>query len=195
MNPVFFATPSQFRAWLEANHDQTQELWVGYYKKGTGKPSLTWPESVDEALCYGWIDGLRKGIDDISYMIRFTPRKKSSIWSAVNLERVKELSSLGLMRPEGLRAFEARKQDKSVIYSYEQKVDAELGDAYEQQFRANKQAWDFFQSQAPSYRKTAIWKIISAKKEETKLRRLVELIQYSEQGQAIPSLTWQKKKE
>ncbi|MFD0676337.1 MULTISPECIES: YdeI/OmpD-associated family protein [unclassified Paenibacillus] len=195
MNPVFFATPPQFRAWLEANHDQTQELWVGYYKKGTGKPSLTWPESVDEALCYGWIDGLRKGIDDISYMIRFTPRKKSSIWSAVNLERVKELSSLGLMRPEGLRAFEARKQDKSVIYSYEQKEDAKLGDAYEQQFRANKQAWDFFQSQAPSYRKTAIWKIISAKKEETKLRRLAELIQYSEQGQAIPSLIWQKKKE
>ncbi|NOU96782.1 bacteriocin-protection protein [Paenibacillus sp. LMG 31456] len=194
MNPVFFVSPSEFRTWLEQHHDKTQELWVGYYKKGTGKPSLTWPESVDEALCFGWIDGLRKGIDDISYMIRFTPRKKSSIWSAVNLERVKVLSSLGLMLPEGIRAFEARKEDKSAIYAYEQKEAAELGDAYEQQFRANKQAWDFFQAQAPSYKKTAIWKIVSAKREETKLKRLAELIHYSEQGQTVPSLSWQSKR-
>ncbi|TDG00235.1 YdeI/OmpD-associated family protein [Paenibacillus piri] len=193
MNPLFFTEPSEFRAWLEAHHDQAAEQWVGYYKKGSGKPSVTWPESVDEALCFGWIDGLRKSIDESSYMIRFTPRKPGSIWSAVNIERVKELTGLGLMRPEGLRAFEGRKQNKSAIYAHEQKGAAELDEAYERQFRANPKAWAFFQTQAAWYRKTAIWKIVSAKKEETKLRRLAELIEYSEQGRPVPSLSWQKK--
>lgn len=193
MNPLFFTDPSQFRSWLEINHDQAAEQWIGYYKKGTGKPSMTWQESVDEALCYGWIDGLRKSIDDSSYMIRFTPRKPGSIWSTVNIERVKELTMLGLMQPKGLRAFENRKENKSSIYAYEQKNAVELDEAYERQFRANPKAWDFFQAQAAWYRKTAIWKIVSAKKEETKQKRLAELIEYSELGRLVPSLTWQKK--
>src|SRR5438270_3852964 len=142
MEVTFFESPSAFRAWLEEHHDTTQELWVGFYKKSSGKPSITWPEAVDEALCFGWIDGLRKGIDDVSYMIRFTPRKPSSNWSTVNVKRVAELSRLGLMRPAGLKAFEARAQEKSGIYAYEQRNNAKLDEAYEQQFRANKQAWD-----------------------------------------------------
>jgi len=192
MNPVFFATPSEFRAWLEEHHDKSRELWVGYYKKGSGKPSVTWPETVDEALCFGWIDGLRKTVDDAAYMIRFTPRRTGSIWSAVNINRVKELTTLGLMRPEGLRAFEARKEDKSAIYAYEQKEGAALDEAYERQFRANRKAWEFFQKQAAWYRKSAVWKVVSAKKEETRLKRLAELIEYSERGEAVPSLLRKK---
>lgn len=141
MQPLFFATPSEFRAWLEAHHDSTPELWVGFYKKGSGKPSITWPEAVDAALCFGWIDGLRRGIDDVSYTIRFTPRKPRSIWSAVNIKRVGELTSLGLMRPAGLKAFAERVEEKSGVYAYEQRDAPEFDDAREQQFRANEQAW------------------------------------------------------
>ncbi len=189
MQPTFFATPSEFRAWLEAHHADTQELWVGFYKKSSGKPSITWPEAVDEALCFGWIDGLRKGIDDISYTIRFTPRRPRSIWSAVNVARVKELTSLGLMRPVGLEAFEERAEERSGIYAYEQQHAAELDAVYEQQFRANPAAWDFFQAQAAWYRRAAIWWVISAKKEETKRRRLAKLIEDSEHGRTVPPLT------
>ncbi|WP_409344520.1 YdeI/OmpD-associated family protein [Paenibacillus sp. MBLB4367] len=188
--PAFFAAPSDFGAWLEEHHDKSKELWVGYYKVGSGKPSMTWPESVDEALCCGWIDGLRKGIDDISYMIRFTPRKPGSIWSDVNVARVTELTALGRMRPAGLNAFEKRKANKSGIYAYEQKQEAKLSDAQEAEFRANKQAWDFFQSQAASYRKTAIWLIVSAKKEETRRSRLAELIEDSANGRKIKRLSY-----
>lgn len=189
MKPTFFATPSEFRMWFEEHHDKTQELLVGFYKKSSGKPSITWPEAVDEALCFGWIDGVRKGIDDVSYTIRFTPRKLRSIWSAVNVKRAKELASLGLMRPAGLKAFEERAEEKSGIYAYEQENAAELDEAYEQQFRANKKAWDFFQAQASWYRRAAIWWVISAKREETRLKRLVTLIESSEHGRTVPLLT------
>jgi uncharacterized protein YdeI (YjbR/CyaY-like superfamily) len=163
-------------------------LRVGFYKKGSGKPSITWPEAVDEALCYGWIDGVRRGIDDVSYAIRFTPRKSRSTWSAVNIKRVEELARLGHMRPAGLAAFAERAGEKSGIYAYEQKA-AQLDDEYERQFRANQQAWDFFQAQAAWYRRTAIWWVISAKKEETRLKRLATLIEESAQGRTIRPLT------
>jgi uncharacterized protein YdeI (YjbR/CyaY-like superfamily) len=188
MESTFFPTPSAFRAWLEEHHDKAQELWVGFYKVGSGKSSITWPEAVDEALCFGWIDGLRRGIDAASYTIRFTPRKPSSTWSAVNIKRVEELTRLGLMRPSGLKAFEGRSEAKSGIYAYEQRNTAELGDAFEQRFRLNTKAWDFFQSQAGSYRRTAIWWVISAKKEETRLKRLATLIDDSEHGRTLSHL-------
>ncbi len=191
--PTFFATPAEFRAWFEQHHQTARELLVGFYKKGSGRPSITWPESVDEALCFGWIDGIRKRIDDVSYTIRFTPRKQRSNWSAVNIARVQELTSLGLMRPAGLKAFEERLEEKSGVYAYEQRDAAQLNVQYEQQFRANQQAWDFFQSQAGSYRKAAIWWVVSAKKEETRLKRLATLIEDSAQGRTIASMTrWPK---
>jgi uncharacterized protein YdeI (YjbR/CyaY-like superfamily) len=186
---TFIPAPAEFRQWLEEHHNTTQELWVGFYKTSSGKPSISWPEAVDEALCFGWIDGLRKGIDSVSYTIRFTPRKPRSTWSAVNVKRVNELSRLERMRPAGLKAFEERAEEKSGIYAYEQEKAARLDDAYEQQFRANKKAWDFFQAQAAWYRKTAIWWVISAKKEETRLKRLATLIEDSEHGRTIPPLT------
>jgi len=189
MNPTFFATPDEFRAWFEARHDSETELLVGFYKKGTGRPSITWPESVDQALCFGWIDGVRRSVDTDSYSIRFTPRKARSIWSAVNIKRAKELRDLGLMYPNGLNAFEQRAAERSAIYAYEQRHAAALDEAAEQQFRANQQAWDFFQAQPPSYRKTALWWVISAKREETRLKRLATLIDDSAYGRTIRSLT------
>ena len=164
----FFAKPEDFRKWLEAHHGNTSELWVGFYKKDSGRPSITWPESVDEALCVGWIDGLRKTIDAESYKIRFTPRKATSNWSAVNIGRVKELTRLGRMRPAGVKAFELRKEEKSGIYAYENRNLAVLGKAEEKRFRMRPKAWDFFQSQPAGYRKLATWWVISAKKEETR---------------------------
>ncbi len=185
VEPIFFATPSELRVWLEEHHANTQELWVGFYKKGSGKQSITWPEAVDQALCFGWIDGIRKGIDSVSYKTRFTPRRARSNWSAVNIKRVAELKELGLMRPPGLTIFEERVEEKSGIYSYEQRNAAELTEAYKEQFRANKKAWDFFQAQGAGYRRTAIWWIISAKKEETRLKRLARLIESSEHERTI----------
>ncbi|HKP51357.1 MAG TPA: YdeI/OmpD-associated family protein [Chloroflexia bacterium] len=185
VEPIFFATPSELRAWLEEHHANAQELWVGIYKKDSGKPSITWPEAVDQALCFGWIDGIRKGIDSVSYKTRFTPRRARSNWSAVNIKRVAELKELGLMRPAGLKIFEERVEEKSGIYSYEQRNAAELTEAYKEQFRANKKAWDFFQAQGAGYRRTATWWVISAKKEETRLKRLARLIESSEQGRTI----------
>jgi uncharacterized protein YdeI (YjbR/CyaY-like superfamily) len=189
MIPIFFATPSEFRMWLEEHHDESQEVWVGFYKRSSGKPSITWPEAVDQALCHGWIDGVRKGIDDVSYIIRFTPRKPRSIWSTVNVNRVGELTRLGLMRPEGLKAFEERDLKKSGLYSYEQRKGSKLEPAYENQLQANTKAWEFFQSQPPSYQQAASWWVISAKKEETRLKRLARLIEDSEQGRSIAPLT------
>ncbi len=189
MKPTFFATPTAFRLWLEEHHQTTQELWVGFYKTRSGKPGITWPEAVDEALCFGWIDGVRKGIDDASYTIRFTPRKPQSIWSAVNVKRAQELARQGLMHPAGLKAFEERDQKKSGLYSYEQRKSSRLDPAYEKQFKANKKAWDFFQSKPPSYQQPAIWWVMSAKQEETRLKRLTRLIEDSEHGRTIPPLT------
>lgn len=193
--PTFFATPAEFRAWLEARHDKAAELWVGFYKVGSGRPSITWPEAVDEALCFGWIDGVRKGIDDVSYTIRFTPRKPRSIWSAINIKRVEELTILGRMRPAGRKAFAERTEEKSGIYAYEQRNTPTLDEADERQFQANEQAWSFFQAQAAWYRRTAVWWVISAKKEETRRKRLAALISDSEHGRTIPSLTRRTKPE
>ncbi len=189
MKPVFFSTQSRFRAWLQKNHANSRELLVGFYKKDSGKPSLTWPESVDEALCFGWIDGIRKSIDDVSYTIRFTPRKPRSNWSTVNIKRVKELKMLGRMRSSGMKAFEVRADEKSATYSYEQRHAADLGTTFEKQFRTDKKAWDYFQAQPPSYRKAAIWWVVSAKKDETKEKRLAQLIQDSKNSRSIPPLT------
>jgi uncharacterized protein YdeI (YjbR/CyaY-like superfamily) len=188
MKPTFFATTSAFRAWLEKNHDSAQELWVGFYKKASGKPSITWPEAVDAALAFGWIDSVRKSVDEISYTNRFTPRRPGSTWSAVNVKRVKELTRLGLMRPAGLKAFDARKEEKSGIYSYEQRHEARLNAAQQREFRANKQAWNFFQRQPPSYRTAAVWWVVSAKREETRRNRLARLIEDSSQGSRVPPL-------
>ncbi|OXM87706.1 YdeI/OmpD-associated family protein [Paenibacillus rigui] len=193
MTPQFFTEPGEFGQWLEQHHNREQELWVGYYKKGAGKPTITWPESVDEALCYGWIDGLRKSLGAESYMIRFTPRKPRSIWSVVNMNRVEELKRQGRMKPEGLRAYELRSKERSAVYSFEQKEPAKLSDAFEERLRANPQAWSYFQAQAPWYRKTAIHWVMSAKKEETRAKRLAVLIEDSEQGRTIPSLSWKKR--
>jgi uncharacterized protein YdeI (YjbR/CyaY-like superfamily) len=185
---IFFATPADFRAWLEKNHALHTELAVGFYKRASGKPSITWPESVDAALCYGWIDGVRNSIDALSYRIRFTPRKPTSIWSAINVKRVAELTKLGLMHPAGVTAFEARKGDKTGIYAYEQRKKARLSPAYEKQFRANKKAWAFFQSQPPWYQRTAAYRVISAKQEATRQKRLGQLIKDSETGVPIKEL-------
>ena len=188
MKPVFFPTPGEFRNWLQKHHDKHQELLVGFHKKGSGKPSITWPESVDAALCFGWIDGVRKSLNDDSYTIRFTPRRPGSNWSAVNIKRVAELKKMGLMQPVGLQAFEKRADEKSAIYSYEQRKTATLGGKYEKQFRARKKAWDFFAAQPAWYRRTTSWWVISAKKEETRLKRLTKLIEDSERGQSISPL-------
>jgi uncharacterized protein YdeI (YjbR/CyaY-like superfamily) len=191
-NPTYFPTPSDFRKWLEENHDKVQEFWVGFHKKSSGKPSIDWPQSVDEALCFGWIDGLRKSVNEISYMIRFTPRKSGSTWSAINVKRVKELTTLGKMHSTGLKAFEVHANNpkgKSGIYSYEQRKAAELDQAQERQFRANKKAWDFFQSKPPGYRRTAIYWVLNAKKEETRNSRLATLIKDSAARRTIAPLT------
>jgi uncharacterized protein YdeI (YjbR/CyaY-like superfamily) len=187
--PVFFATPAELRAWLERNHEAASELWVGFRKKGSGKPSITWPEAVDQALCFGWIDGLRKSVDETGYMIRFTPRKSRSTWSLVNVKRVQELAELGLMRPAGLAAFEARREEHSGVYSYEQRNAAKLARADERQFRANEKAWAFFQAQPPWYRRAAVWWVVSAKKDETRIKRLATLVEHCEQGRTVPPLT------
>jgi uncharacterized protein YdeI (YjbR/CyaY-like superfamily) len=188
MKPKFFPSPSAWHAWLEEHHLKHEELCVGFYKVGSGKPSITWPEAVDGALCFGWIDGVRKSLDESRYVIRFTPRRPNSIWSAVNIKRVAELTSLNLMRPAGVQAFERRTGNRSEIYAYEQRMGAQLSAAYEKKFRANKKAWKYFQAQPPWYRRTASWRVISAKREETRLKRLAQLIKDSEHERAIPEL-------
>jgi uncharacterized protein YdeI (YjbR/CyaY-like superfamily) len=183
LKPEFFKTPADFGTWLERNHATATELWVGFYKKDSGKPSITWPESVDQALCFGWIDGIRKGVDENSYRIRFTPRRRGSIWSAINIKRAKELVRQKQMRPTGLKAFAARIENKSGIYSYEQRS-TELKQPYAN-LKKNKAASNFFKKQPPSYRKMIGWWIISAKKEETRMARLAKLISESAKGKRL----------
>jgi uncharacterized protein YdeI (YjbR/CyaY-like superfamily) len=187
MKPTFFRNPAAFRAWLERHHATADELVVGFYKVGSGKPSITWPQSVDLALCFGWIDGVRKSVDEFCYTIRFTPRRASSVWSSVNIRRAGILIEQGLMRPVGLKAYQARKENKSGIYSYEQRT-AELVEPYAGLLRANAAAWRFFESQPPSYRKAICWWIVSAKKDETRLKRLEKLILHSARGERLPEL-------
>lgn len=171
----FFSTQSLFRQWLAKNHTRSAELWVGFKKKKSGKKSITYAEALDEALCFGWIDGVRKSLDESSYTIRFTPRKPKSIWSRVNTKRALELSKLGRMKPSGLEAFALRDPQRSGIYSFETSA-RKLAAAYETKFRAKKRAWEYFQRQPPGYRKLATFWVMSAKKEETRLRRLEQLI-------------------
>jgi uncharacterized protein YdeI (YjbR/CyaY-like superfamily) len=189
--PAFFETPEAFRDWLSKHHSVSEVLLVAYHKKGSGKPSMTWPESVDEALCYGWIDGVRNRIDEVSYTIRFTPRKPGSIWSSVNIKRARALIEQERMQPAGLKAFEARRDSKSAIYSYEQRT-GELDAESNRLLKRNKAAWSFFQKQPASYRRVASWWIKSAKLEETRVKRLEKLIAHSAQGQRLPQFARKK---
>jgi uncharacterized protein YdeI (YjbR/CyaY-like superfamily) len=184
--PRFFATPEAFRAWLEEYHEREAECLVGFYKKASGRASITWPESVDEALSFGWIDGKRKTIDDVSYTIRFTPRKASSNWSAINVKRMAVLIAQGRVRPMGLAAFEKRAPEKTGIYAYENRKSAKLDPEAEREFRRNKKAWAYFQAEAPSYRHQAIWWVITAKRAETRRSRLATLIADSARERRIP---------
>ena len=181
MTPIFFAKPSDFRKWLQKNHKKETELLVGFHKVGSGKPSMTWSQSVDEALCFGWIDGVRKSIDKDSYQIRFTRRKPTSIWSAINIKKMEELSKQGLMQPAGFASFEKRTEGKSKIYSYE-KEEPQLSQNFIRLFKANKKAWNYFQSLAPSYKKVSTHWVMSAKQEATRLKRLNQLISESAAG-------------
>ncbi len=193
MKPKFFRTPSDFRKWLENNYEKKSELLVGFYKKDSGKLSITWPESVDQALCFGWIDGIRKSINSESYTIRFTPRKERSHWSAVNLKKYKTLKKLGLIHQAGAKAYAKMDKKNTRQASFEQKKIA-LGKEFEAKLKTNKKAWVFFNQLAPSYKKPSIWWVISAKREETKWRRLDTLIKCSEAGEKIPPLVISKKK-
>jgi uncharacterized protein YdeI (YjbR/CyaY-like superfamily) len=172
---VYFPSPAAFRAWLDVHHASRAELLVGFYKRATGKPSLTWPESVDEALCYGWIDGIRRSMDAERYTIRFTPRRRGSVWSRVNTRRGAALIAEGRMRPAGLAAFERRDPAKTGIYSFERET-AAFPPAFLAEFRANARAWAYFNARPPYYRRVAVHWVTSAKREETRRRRLAQLI-------------------
>lgn len=189
---TFFPSPAAFRRWLEKHHAKALVLWVGFYKKDSGRPSITYPEALDEALCYGWIDGIRKAVDDASYTVRFTPRKPDSIWSLVNIRHVDRLTKLGRMMPPGIVAFESRDEEKSKRYSYENHL-RKLDGSYEKKFRSRKKAWKFFEAQAPWYRRTASWWVTSAKREETRRKRLEFLIEVSDKQQRLAQLTSKKK--
>lgn len=182
---LFFKDSEELSGWLEKNHNKENEVWVGFYKKGTGRVCLTWSKSVDVALCFGWIDGLRKSIDENSYKIRFTPRKIDSVWSAVNIKKVEALIRLGKMKPEGMTLFNSRTDTQG--YSSE-KRNVELASEYEKIFKENHKAWQSFCNLAPSYKRDSIWWVMSAKREETRLKRLDMLIYSSEEGQKIPTL-------
>jgi uncharacterized protein YdeI (YjbR/CyaY-like superfamily) len=187
MDVRYFETSADFRAWLEANHETATELWVGFHKKATGRPSITWPEAVDQALCFGWIDGIRKSVDEHSYTNRFTPRKPTSAWSKVNVDKVAKLAEAGLMMPAGRRAFEARDEARSGIYSFEQRPQ-ELPPEYAARFQQNASAWAFYQAQPPGYQRLTTHWVTSAKREETRLKRLATLIEDSEHGRRIAQL-------
>jgi len=189
VEPTFFSDQYEFRKWLEENHEREAELIVGFYKVGSGKPSMTWSQSVDQALCFGWIDAVRKSIDKDSYLIRFTKRRPKSIWSAVNIKKVEELTKLGLMKPAGIAAFNLREESRSRIYSYE-KENIKLSSEFDDRFRANTKAWSFFQSLPPSYQKPAIKWVMSAKQEATREKRFQELVRDSEAGRKIKSLSY-----
>lgn len=189
--PLFFKSPEEYRRWLEKNHESAKELWIGYWKKATGKPSVTWQQVVDESLCFGWIDGIRKSIDAESFKQRVTPRRSTSFWSQINIRRVGELTAEGRMHTAGLTAFE--KRDRTKVYSYKD-FNRELGPREEAQFRKNKKAWKFFQSQPPGYKRLAGWWVTSAKKEETRQRRLESLMRDSAAGRRIGGLVPKKAK-
>ena len=188
MEPFYFESAAAWRRWLAAHHGDTDQLWVGFHKRSTGKPTLTWSESVDEALCFGWIDGVRQRVDAGRYKIRFTPRRPGSIWSAVNVRRVAELTRRKRMRAAGLRAFKARSEAKTAVYSFEQRQNPELPPALAKQFKTSGDAWRFFTTQAPSYQRITTWWVISAKQEATQRRRLDILIAESGRGRRVDLL-------
>jgi uncharacterized protein YdeI (YjbR/CyaY-like superfamily) len=187
--PIFFSSPEEFYAWLEENHETESEVYVGMYKKHTGKRAMSWSEAVDQALCFGWIDGRANAIDEDRYMQRFTPRRPGSNWSKINIAKVAKLTEAGLMRPAGLRAFEARKEAGTDTYSYEQRHLVELTPEFEGRLRANDAAWEYWQARPPSYRTAATFWVMSAKREETRGRRLNQLIECSASGRTVPPLT------
>lgn len=184
MKPIFFRDTTEFREWLKENHRKETEVLVGYYKVGTGKPSMSWSESVDEAICFGWIDGIRRSIDGNSYCIRFTPRNPKSNWSAVNIKKVEEMIRLGKMAPAGLAAFEKRTEARSEVYSYENKPE-QFSPELEARFRENTAAWEFFSKQPISYKRTVMFYVMSAKQDATRFSRLEKLINASENSQRI----------
>ena len=185
MNPVFFSSPAEFRRWLAKNHVTATEVWIGYYKKASGKGGMVYKEALDEALCFGWIDGIVKSIDANSYMQRFTPRKPRSVWSNINVAHVKRLTAAGKMHASGLAAFAARDPAKTGIYSFEVRQSAKLSPAFEKKFRANKKAWAFFLAQAPSYQRLAIYRVMSPKQDATRERWLARLIEESAAGRRL----------
>ena len=194
ITPSFFETTADLRSWFEANHDKAAELWLRICKKGSGLPSVTYKEAVDVALCFGWIDSAMKPIDAVNYRQRFTPRRKGSIWSAVNIARIGELQRLGLLHPAGLAVFEQRDPAKANKYSFEQ-AEVQLAEPCEATFRTNENAWTFFHIQPPSYRKQAVWWVMSAKREDTREKRLGILIRDCEAGRRLAHLTWPAKSE
>jgi uncharacterized protein YdeI (YjbR/CyaY-like superfamily) len=186
--PRFFRTSAQWRQWLEKNHDRESELWVGFYKKASGRKGLTYEEALDEALAFGWIDGVTKRVDDKRWTIRFSPRKPKSIWSLKNIRRVGELTEQGRMAAPGLAAFERRDPSEKGTYSFEQ-AKPEFDEKLKKRFRRNRKAWKFWEAQPPGYRKAATWWVVSAKREETRVRRLDQLIEDSSNGRRLPMLT------
>jgi uncharacterized protein YdeI (YjbR/CyaY-like superfamily) len=189
--PTFFPTEAEFRGWLAANHTTAPELLVGFWKKGSGKASIDWPQARDQALCFGWIDGIRKSLGEEAYTIRFTPRRKGSIWSRVNVERYEALTAAGQMTPAGVRAYEENKH-KSGLYSYENEQKELTADEVKL-LRRNKAAWTDWEKRPPGYRKVVLHWITSAKREETRAKRLGTLIEVSAKGERIPGYDWQKK--
>jgi uncharacterized protein YdeI (YjbR/CyaY-like superfamily) len=188
VKPVFFATPDELADWLDRHHETEDELWVGMYKKASGKPSVTWPEVVEQVLRFGWIDGVRRGIDEESYANRITPRRVGSNWSAINVAKVEELKERGLMKPAGLRAYEARREDRTGVYSFERAEAARLPAEFEQRFRAESGAWSWWEGRPPGYRRTATHWVVSAKRPETRERRLLQLIECSNLQRKVPPL-------
>jgi uncharacterized protein YdeI (YjbR/CyaY-like superfamily) len=188
-DPTFFETPREWREWLATHHDRASELWVGFHKKATGRPSITWAESVEQALCFGWIDGVRRSAGPEAYMIRFTPRRPTSIWSEVNLRTFADLERRGLVSDAGRAAHARRREDRSGVYSFENRQDAHLTPEQESRFRAEETAWSFFSSRPQWYRTAAIWWVISAKREDTRERRLAQLITDSAARRTIAPLT------
>ena len=188
MEPVFFADAAELRAWFLEHHADEPELLVGYFKKHTGKPSVQHTEAIEQALCFGWIDSIGRRIDDERYQVRFTPRRKGSVWSAINIAKIAELTEHGLMRPAGLRAFESRKPEKAAVYSHEQPDGVALDASQTAQFRANPAAWEWYSAQSASYHRAAVHWVISAKRAETRERRLAQLITDSAAGRRVPPL-------
>src|SRR5262245_11082121 len=184
---IFFESPAELRAWFDEHHETADELWVGYHRKATGRPTVTWPEAVEEALCVGWIDGIRYRLDDTRNAQRFTPRRKGSFWSAINTKRAGELISEGRMRPAGRKAFEARSPEKTAIYSYELET-AAFSDDQQRRFEADAAAWEFFQVQAPSWRRAITHWVSSAKRDETRERRFNQLVKDSRAGRRTGAL-------